>query len=246
MKDISKEKSTISKGLSANQLKWIAIVCMIIDHSAWAFVPTASALGQIMHIIGKITGPIMFFFIAEGYHKTHNFKKYALRLLIFAVISWVPFSLMQSGSPFGPNFGVICTLFLALIALKLCKSKIHKVLKVLGVIGICILSCFGDWPIFGILYVLLFGLNHGNFKKQAIWYSILSVFVIITFIMPSFFFGNFFVSIHAFGVILPLPLIYLYNGQRGGDACKKFNKWAFYIIYPAHLLLIYFIKLILI
>ena len=221
---------------------------MIIDHIAWAFVPTASALGQLMHIVGKVTGPIMFFFIAEGYYQTKNRKKYAMRLLIFAFISWIPFSLFQTGTPFSPHFGVIYTLYLALLALILCKSKTSIIFKVLGVIGLCILSSFGDWSIFGILFVLIFGLNRNDFKKQVILYSILSLFIIATFIAPSFFLEELQLleNIHPIGLFLPLPLIYLYNGTRGGESLKTFNKWAFYVIYPAHLLLLYVIKLILI
>lgn len=43
--------------LNRNQLKYLVIVAMLIDHIAWAFVPTASLLGQVMHFIGRLTGP---------------------------------------------------------------------------------------------------------------------------------------------------------------------------------------------
>ena len=56
---------------------------MLIDHIAWAFVPTASLLGQVMHVIGRLTGPTMAYMLAEGYHYTRNVKKYAMRLGIF-------------------------------------------------------------------------------------------------------------------------------------------------------------------
>lgn len=85
---------TNTKGfLNRNQLKYLVIAAMLIDHIAWAFVPTASLLGQVMHIIGRLTGPTMAYMLAEGYHYTRNVKKYAMRLGIFAVISWLPFSL---------------------------------------------------------------------------------------------------------------------------------------------------------
>ena len=51
---------TNTKGfLNRNQLKYLVIAAMLIDHIAWAFVPTASLLGQVMHIIGRLTGPTM-------------------------------------------------------------------------------------------------------------------------------------------------------------------------------------------
>ena len=83
--------TAIKKGLTANTLKYIAILAMLIDHVAWAFVPTYSVLGQVMHIIGRTTAPIMCFFIAEVYYHTRNVKKYALRLFVFTLIIYIPF-----------------------------------------------------------------------------------------------------------------------------------------------------------
>lgn len=81
--------------LNRNQLKYIVIIAMLIDHIAWAFVPTASLLGQIMHFIGRLTAPTMAFFVAEGYHYTRNFKKYALRMAVFAAVSWRRLSFLR-------------------------------------------------------------------------------------------------------------------------------------------------------
>ena len=70
---------TNTKGfLNRNQLKYLVIAAMLIDHIAWAFVPTASLLGQVMHIIGRLTGPTMAYMLAEGYRYTRSVKKYAM------------------------------------------------------------------------------------------------------------------------------------------------------------------------
>ena len=66
--------------MNRNQLKYLVIIAMLIDHIAWVFIPMASVLGQIMHFIGRLTAPTMVYFISEGYYYTHNIKKYALRL----------------------------------------------------------------------------------------------------------------------------------------------------------------------
>ena len=103
--------------LNRNKIKYILIVAMLIDHIAWAFVPTASILGQAMHFIGRLTGPSMSVLLAEGFQYTKNKKKYALRLFIFAMISWVPYSLNDFGTfpKVTPGmFGMIFTLVLAL------------------------------------------------------------------------------------------------------------------------------------
>ena len=70
------------------------MITMTIDHIALAFVPTESYFTICMHTLGKVTGPLMFFFIAEGYHHTRNLKKYLLRLLGFAMISQISYVCM--------------------------------------------------------------------------------------------------------------------------------------------------------
>ncbi|MDE6762109.1 MAG: conjugal transfer protein TraX, partial [Oscillospiraceae bacterium] len=153
-----------NKPLSANTLKYIAIAAMLIDHIAWCFVDTYSVLGQIMHIIGRLTAPIMCYFIAEGCHYTRNVKKYLLRLGIFALISWAPFTFMEWGTfpiygesgqlYINPLQGVIFTFFLGLLALVVMHSERLNILaKVLLLIPIFLLSLIGDWMFFAIVWI---------------------------------------------------------------------------------------------
>ena len=106
------------KGLTSDILKLIAVIAMVIDHIAWAFIPFNSIAGQIMHVIGRLTAPIMCFMIAEGYYKTHNVKKYAQRLGIFALISHIPYTYFHTGKfEIISTTSVIFPLFMGLIAL---------------------------------------------------------------------------------------------------------------------------------
>ncbi len=63
-------------GLNANQLKLIAIAAMTLDYLIWTLYPGYSTEWFVVlsHIAGRLTAPIMWFFIAEGYHYTHNIK----------------------------------------------------------------------------------------------------------------------------------------------------------------------------
>ena len=58
------ERSTllqnIGRGLTVNTLKYIAILAMVIDHIAYAFVSSVTALSIVLHFIGRTTGPICF------------------------------------------------------------------------------------------------------------------------------------------------------------------------------------------
>ena len=75
--------------LSSNQIKVIAIIAMTLDHIAWLLFPgyPSSPLPLILHIIGRITCPVMCYFVAEGYHYTKDIQKYTRRLFVFAFIS---------------------------------------------------------------------------------------------------------------------------------------------------------------
>ena len=75
--------------LNANHLKLIAIIAMTIDHVCDLIYPgfpaEPGAIG--LHIVGRLTAPIMWFFVCEGYYYTHNVKKYMLRMGVFSIIS---------------------------------------------------------------------------------------------------------------------------------------------------------------
>ena len=80
---------TEKKPLSSNAIKLIAIAAMTVDHIAWAVFPgyPKEFFPLLMHIIGRITCPIMCYCIAEGYYYTRNIRKYTARLFVFALIS---------------------------------------------------------------------------------------------------------------------------------------------------------------
>lgn len=71
----------MTKGLNGNQIKMIAIVSMTIDHLTsviWPGYPTDWWI-ILLHIIGRLAAPIFWFMVAEGYHYTHDLKKYGIR-----------------------------------------------------------------------------------------------------------------------------------------------------------------------
>ena len=251
-KPIGETKLQTRKGafFSANVIKYIAIFAMLIDHIAWCFVETNSALGIIMHLIGRMTAPIMTYFIVEGYHYTRNVNKYLIRLAIFAAVSWIPFLFMEYGTLlpftfvdgnlyFNPAQGVIYTFFLTLLALKTVHSQsLPKPAKVVLVIGLCMLSSIGDWFFFPIIWALLLDKYRGNFKKQAAAFAISSLVLMTLMIMfLTDGFGN---NWFQYGVLLALIPLYFYNGEKGRGG--RFNKWFFYIFYPAHLLILGILK----
>lgn len=235
------------KGLNATQIKTIAIIAMLIDHIGWGFFYKYSVQGQIMHIIGRLTAPIMCYFIVQGYLHTRSFHKYLLRMAIFALISQIPYVFETKGKLFDSfNFSVIYTLSLGLVAIY-CYDKIKNgLLRWLAIIAIGILSLPGDWMFFGIAFCLVFYIYRDNFKKQCIGIIGIAIVEMFLLILTYSMEGE---SIHRaillnmfqMSIVLTLPILSFYNGERGGN---KYTKWGFYIFYPLHLLIIGVIKLL--
>ncbi|MDZ5252730.1 TraX family protein [Clostridium sp. LIBA-8841] len=243
----------ISKGLSANNLKFIAILAMVLNHTAVVFVPKESFMGQLMYGIGRITMPIMCYFIAEGYYKTSNIRRYILRLSIFTIIAHYAFFFFATGvPPISFNDGiriqiqfptsVIFTLLLGLIALNIWNNKkINICLKLIFIFIICIFSIGGDWGYTGVLWTLVFGANHGEFKNQIIGFLIVSIGMLCSPIISFVNINNslWWWELYQLGLLLTIPLLAQYNGKLG---VSKNTKWTFYIFYPLHLLLLGYLK----
>lgn len=230
-----------SPGLTSNQIKWAAIAAMLIDHAAWAFVPTYSFWGQVMHVIGRITAPTMCFFLAEGYAHTRSFWKYAARLGAFALVSHVPFVLFETGTPLRLfPFSVLYTLFLSLLAIRVWDRVRSQALRFAALAALSVLSLPGDWMFFDLFFTLAFWRNRGNFRRQALSFTALAIGMVLAGTLNAVLSGGtVYEQLFQTGVLLCLPLLSRYNGERGGGRCAG---WAFYIFYPAHLLVIGLLK----
>lgn len=228
-------------GLSAAALKLLAITAMCIDHFAWLFLPLYSPMGQLLHALGRTTIPIMCFFIAEGYHKTHSIKRYAVRLAVFALVAQVPYTYFRTGEWefFGSAFqmNVIFTLLCCLLAVWVWDTKGNTAAGWVSLFLLCLVASVGDWSAFAVLFTLAFAMYRGDPSRQRLFFSVVAVsaaafLAYSTALQPNApFWGGFF----QFGLLLALPLLRLYNGQRGGTTGMK---WVFYLFYPLHLLVL--------
>lgn len=224
-------------GLNSNQLKLIAILAMTIDHLVWTIMPGYSTVWWVLlaHIVGRLTAPIMWYFIAEGYHHTRNVKKYALRLFALAVISHFAYNFCF-GIPFVPfqttvfnQTGVVWSLAWGLMLLWIFDNeKIRDWQKRLAIIVVCLITFPSDWSCIAAMAVLFIGTNRGNFKAQMLWMMVWTV----VYAAVYFFFIDKLYAVIQLGTCLTIPLLRLYNGQRG--TWKGMGR-LFYAYYPAHL-----------
>ena len=242
--------------LNSNWIKVIAVIAMTIDHIAWLLFPgyPTDIIPILMHITGRITCPIMCYFIAEGYHYTKDITKYTRRLFVFALIShfayvffsadfvdWKSFIPFYYGGILNQT-SVMWPLAWGLVMLRIAYSeKIKENIKPILVILICLITFPGDWSCIASLCVLAFGTNRGNIKKQMLW----MIFYVAMYATVYFFALDKIYGLIQMAVVLAIPVIMMYNGHRGcSQRINNTMKWLFYIYYPLHLFVIGWIQFV--
>lgn len=229
------------KGWNGNQLKLIAIIAMTIDHLAWTLAPGYSTEWWVLlcHLAGRLTAPIMWFFIVEGWHYTHDVRKYTLRLFLLALVSHfaynfcfgIPMLPFREGSFFNQTSGA-WSLAWGLVLLRIhSNEKTASWLKFALTILICVISFPSDWSCVASMAILYMGVSRGDFKKQMVWMMVWSaVYALVYFLFLDRLYG-----LLQLGTCLTIPLLRRYNGLRG--RWKGMGK-LFYVYYPLHLALL--------
>lgn len=235
--------------LNREQLKLIAIISMVIDHIAWGFVEFYSPLGQFLHVLGRLTIPIMSFFVVEGFKHTSNLGKYINRMVSFGLISVIPFYVFFH-EEYGYRVNFIFDLLFGLLVLTTLESELSKWKKVVITTLIFIASMvIGGWPIGPILFMLIFYYGK-DFKQKAILFAITDVAIVVLLAVlislnNVYHFSHYewvwWDKSYQLGFMLALPLLYCYNGEKG----KPFlSRYFFYLFYPAHFCVLVIIKAI--
>ena len=232
------------RGLNSNQIKMIAIIAMTVDHVTWLLFPGCQKIWWVilLHIIGRLTAPIMWFFISEGFHYTRNVKKYITRLFVFAVISHFAYN-FAGGIPFIPNgffnmTSVMWSLAWSVVLMVIFTTqRLPQWAKIVLTACICLITFPSDWSTIAAMCPVFLYLNRGNFRKQSVTLLIwTAIYAAVYFIFLDKVYG-----VLQMFTLLSLPILKQYNGERGK---WKGMKWFFYIYYPAHLFIIGIIRVL--
>ncbi len=219
--------------LNGAQLKYMAFLSMLLDHVNNSMItPYLDGKGLLLHvsnllsILGRVAFPLFMFFLVEGFFKTRSRKKYLINLLIFGILSEVPFDLFTSRELFNKNWNnIMFTLALSLITIWIVdemKGRLAKKSKalwygssVLVVAVMCAVAMFFslDYDYHAIIVAYLFYL----FYEKPLYGAALGYLSIIKELY----------SLLGFAATLT------YNGERG-----KQYKWLNYAFYPVHLLIL--------
>lgn len=239
--------------ITSFHLHIIAMALMLCDHLWATLVPGNDWLTD----IGRIAFPIFAFMTVEGFFYTKNLKKYVSRLFCFALISEVPFNLMMGSSIFYPLHQNVLWTFLIGIGLIWINEKAKKkgiFIRILAGAGTVVFGyilgilTFADYNAAGVLTVLVFYFFRGR-KWICFFGQLFCLWYINTEILSGYFYiFDFFgkeieVLRQSFAIFALIP-IWLYKGKQGyyGKGIKNLYYW----FYPAHMLLLYVIREIII
>lgn len=225
-------------GISGAALKMIALLSMTMDHIGVVIVGRFmvtegfdqvfwEGIYQPLRSIGRIAFPIFCFLLVEGFIYTKSKGKYFGRMIIFALISEIPFNLALKGTIAEPKYQNIfwelsLGILLMIIIERIEKLKENELLKWSLILAVVLLGIwlaetlnfdYGDHGMISI--VLLYCFRSYRFTQL--------IAGIISFLW----------SLEATFAFLPIAF---YNGKRGRQM-----KYVFYLFYPSHLLLFYLI-----
>lgn len=234
--------------LNRDQIKMLAVIAMTFNHIAHVLLAPGTVLFEVFADIGYFTAMTMCFFLLEGYHYTRSKKAYAKRLLIFALVSEVPFLLAMGYF----QMNVIFTLFICFLIFCVMDSGLARWRKNLIVFGLVLTTVICDWALLLAIAAVLFKKHEKAPRGMALSYGV--VFVLFWLLnIPGYaasaasplFSG--YAILHGFLAALGIAASgvatqVLYNGRKS-EKYVQFNKWFFYIYYPAHLLLLWLIKI---
>ena len=222
--------------ISGSALKVIAVICMLIDHTAqliytqpinlFTFFGRTVTLYGMMRLIGRIAFPIFAFLIVEGCRYTRNRVRYGAALLIFALLSEIPWDLFHFGVWFSMSKqNVFFTLFLWYLGICAYEGfKNRWFLRVSTMLVLLIGSYFlhADYSASGFCFIILMYALHDNELLRNV-------------------IGTIALSSQWKAGLAFVPLAF-YNGKRGfikGPVLK----YAFYLVYPLQFLVLWFIRM---
>ena len=225
------------KIMNGSWLKVLAMVSMAIDHTAfWVlrgqadFMEPLFVVGSrqvswyyLMRCVGRLAFPLFAFLIVEGFVHTHDRRKYGRNLLLFALVSEIPWVLLHHGIHLSGH-NVMFTLlagFLGLCAIERYRTQPARLAGILLGMMALLIVLSPDYGGTGFAFVVLLYTLRRHLLLQV---------VIGSFMLPSRWIAG----------LAFIPIAF-YNGQRGFIR-GPWAKYLFYSFYPLHLMLIYMFR----
>lgn len=135
--------------MNRDQIKYVAMFTMLLNHIANIFLEPGTFLFEVMVDVGYFTAITMCYFLVEGYGYTRSKEKYGKRLLLFALISEIPFCLAftEEGTISFVNMNMLFTLFLCFLILYAMEKIPSGTRRILCILGLVFASAYSDWAL---------------------------------------------------------------------------------------------------
>lgn len=216
-------------------IKIIACVTMLIDHIKYAIPETTNFITM---YFGRISFPLFAFLLTEGYIHTSNLKRYYKRLIIFAIISQIPFMLFRTLVSEDKMLNIMFTLLLGLITITIYDKEKRKYISIPAILLIIYLGkkINVDYGWFGIATIFILYL----FKDKKVILSIAyGILLLLYFYYNEILVFNKAIICYYIFYLIPIIFIMMYNGKLG-----KKTKYFYYTFYPVHMLILYLISFV--
>ena len=210
-------------GLTGNQLKIIAMITMTVDHVGMQLFPRLLWL----RIIGRLAMPIYAYMIAEGCRHTRDRKKYLLRLLGMGALCQIVY-LVAMGSLYQC---ILITFSMSVGLIWLMDATEQGKMPKTGLFAAVL-------AVFFVCRVLPDLLPNTDFEIDYGLPGVLLPVLIYSAGIRGLLLGIAFMAMKYGGIqwlaFLSVPILLLYNGQRGKANIGKL----FYWYYPIHLVVL--------
>ncbi len=214
--------------MSIFSLKIIACVTMVLDHIKYAIPETTCFATQ---YFGRIAFPLFAFLVGEGYYHTSNLKKYSKRLIVFALISQIPFMLFRTLVGEWRMLNILFTLLLGLGTIAVWDKFGKKSIPIIALLVFLGKILRVDYGWYGVLSVFVLYL----FRQRKIG-RVIAFLVLNTIYYYPRLCSNMSLSLVISYSCTTIPVIFLlfYNGKLG-----RKTKYLYYLFYPIHMIILY-------
>lgn len=224
---------------SAFDIKLLAMIFMVIDHLGVFFFPQL----HVLRFAGRLAFPLFAWLVATGAYHTHNLPRYALRLLLLAIVSQVPYLLAnRTVDPSFSSLNVVFTLLLGLLAIYSVQVGPSKS-TFLTILLMCMLTAHVfdmDYGYRGVLTIVCFYLFYS--RPIAMSISQVCIALLTLFIYPGYLWlvsrsELAYAVLFSISGLLALPIIAGYNKKQGVKL-----QYVFYAFYPLQYVVFYVVK----
>ena len=232
------------KKLNRDVIKYAAVFAMLLNHVAHVFLREGSWKYEICVAVGYFTAVTMCYFLVEGYQYTHSKKKYGQRLLLFAMISQVPYQAALGIRQLNMLFTLLFC-FLILVCLEYIQDSAERS------VCVCLLAaatCICDWGGLAAAFTVLFAQAYGSRQKLLYAYG-------VDYLLFSLVSAAEYAKTLSWALAVPrgllegvgilvsgVVIVFFYSGKRTGTG-GRFSKWFFYVFYPMHLFALWVINI---